>query len=180
MLRIDNRQPTNNGRLRPLPLDPPPTQGRPERGLTLDWRLKDRVRQLIEQENIKVGGHGPPDMVVCVQMNGCLSGEVQMGKLRLVQELIDSWVNRCVHQCLKHRCITKHRSRPHAAWEGVMMRHCLDMHLRTLVRTYTHAHTHPHTHARMHAQAQASVHAFVRSCAHACALTSLCTPVNPA
>ncbi|KIZ03425.1 hypothetical protein MNEG_4532 [Monoraphidium neglectum] len=28
-------------------------QGRPERGLTLDWRLKDRVRQLIEQENIK-------------------------------------------------------------------------------------------------------------------------------
>lgn len=30
-------------------------QGRPERGLTLDWRLKERVRQLIEQENIKVG-----------------------------------------------------------------------------------------------------------------------------
>lgn len=28
-------------------------QGRPERGLTLDWRLKDRVRQLIEHENIK-------------------------------------------------------------------------------------------------------------------------------
>lgn len=30
-------------------------QGRPERGLTLPWQLKDRVRALIEQENIKVG-----------------------------------------------------------------------------------------------------------------------------
>jgi hypothetical protein len=30
-------------------------QGRPERGLTLPWALKDRVRALIEQENIKVG-----------------------------------------------------------------------------------------------------------------------------
>jgi hypothetical protein len=29
-------------------------QGRPERGLTLPWQLKDRVRALIEQENIKV------------------------------------------------------------------------------------------------------------------------------
>eukprot|EP00878_Enallax_costatus_P002297 GHUV01002472.1.p1 GENE.GHUV01002472.1~~GHUV01002472.1.p1 ORF type:complete len:476 (+),score=205.40 GHUV01002472.1:222-1649(+) len=28
-------------------------QGRPERGLTLPWQLKDRVRALIEQENIK-------------------------------------------------------------------------------------------------------------------------------
>jgi hypothetical protein len=31
----------------------PHPQGRPERGLTLDWALKDRVRQLIEQENIR-------------------------------------------------------------------------------------------------------------------------------
>eukprot|EP00882_Tetradesmus_deserticola_P009064 GHRQ01009561.1.p1 GENE.GHRQ01009561.1~~GHRQ01009561.1.p1 ORF type:complete len:463 (+),score=267.23 GHRQ01009561.1:87-1391(+) len=29
-------------------------QGRPERGLTLPWQLKERVRALIEQENIKV------------------------------------------------------------------------------------------------------------------------------
>ncbi|KAI8473640.1 MAG: hypothetical protein J3K34DRAFT_410090 [Monoraphidium minutum] len=29
-------------------------QGRPERGLTLDWALKERVRKLIENENIKV------------------------------------------------------------------------------------------------------------------------------
>lgn len=29
-------------------------QGRPERGLTLPWQLKDRVRSLIDQENIKV------------------------------------------------------------------------------------------------------------------------------
>ncbi|KIY97818.1 hypothetical protein MNEG_10143 [Monoraphidium neglectum] len=29
-------------------------QGRPERGLTLDWRLKDRVKTLIEQESIKL------------------------------------------------------------------------------------------------------------------------------
>jgi hypothetical protein len=29
-------------------------EGRPELGLTLPWQLKDRVRALIEQENIKV------------------------------------------------------------------------------------------------------------------------------
>ena len=31
-------------------------QGRPERGLTLEWQLKERIRTLIAQENIRVRG----------------------------------------------------------------------------------------------------------------------------